>query len=252
MGVREHAVEVGGVHVLADGRVHGELAEDGARGEGHVGDERAVERLVREGELLERRDGDARDDGEEGGVDLPLEDGAQHEVRHHAGEHRLRRLDRLRERDGARTESDHRAGMADGVRGADGRESLPALGLDLGLLADAGGPERQDPRHADEERAQGHHPRHGECVLDALVRNVVHDVQEEPAEDEREELGLLHHGHGESDLARIPAREGALLNRLVLNAGGLPNRCRCSRSLLHAHEGRELRRLGERRAEGHR
>ena len=55
---REHAVEVGGAHVLADGLVHGELAQHGARGEGDVGEQRAVQRLVRERELLERSNRD--------------------------------------------------------------------------------------------------------------------------------------------------------------------------------------------------
>ena len=79
-----------------------------------------------------------------------------------------------------------------------------------------------------------------------------HDVKEEPAEDEREELGLLHHRQGQGNLARIPAREGALLNRLVLDAGSHGSLRRGSLRLRHPHEGRELRRLGKRRAEGHR
>ena len=86
--------------------------------EGDVRGERAVQRLPRERELLERRDRDADDDRQQRRVHLPLEDGAQHQVREDAREDRLRRLDGLGERDGASAERDDGAGVAEGVGGA--------------------------------------------------------------------------------------------------------------------------------------
>mmetsp|Transcript_27316 Transcript_27316/g.67800 ORF Transcript_27316/g.67800 Transcript_27316/m.67800 type:complete len:212 (+) Transcript_27316:412-1047(+) len=94
---REHAVQVGGVHVLSDRLVHRGLGEHRAGGEGNVGGDSAVQSFPCERKLLERRQRDTDDNGDERGVHLPLEDGAEHDVGKHAGEDGLRGLHGLSE-----------------------------------------------------------------------------------------------------------------------------------------------------------
>mmetsp|Transcript_1293 Transcript_1293/g.3655 ORF Transcript_1293/g.3655 Transcript_1293/m.3655 type:complete len:256 (+) Transcript_1293:654-1421(+) len=188
----EDAVQVRCTHVLAHWLIHRGLREHRARGEGHVGGDRANQRLPGEGELLEGGEGDAADDGEEGGVDGPLEHSAEHEVRQDAREDRLGRLHRLSERHRAGAEGDHGASVAKCVRGADRHEHLPPARVELGRLAQARCPQEENVRDANEERDHGHCPRHREGVLALLVGDVVHDVEEEPGEEAEAEAGRAH------------------------------------------------------------
>mmetsp|Transcript_34144 Transcript_34144/g.74965 ORF Transcript_34144/g.74965 Transcript_34144/m.74965 type:complete len:414 (+) Transcript_34144:199-1440(+) len=221
----EDAVEVGRAHVLADGLVHGGLGEDGARGEGDVGGDGAVEGLPGEGELLERCERDAGDDWQQRGVDGPLEDGAEDEEGEDAREDGLGRLDRLRERDRASAKRDDGAGVAEGVGGADGEEGLERALVELGRLADARRPHEEHPWDADEEGDDGHRPRHREGVLAALVGDVVHDVQREPGGEERGQLHLVHERLRRLDAAGGPRGNDALLDALaVLDANRVGGR----------------------------
>merc|ERR1719506_120986 len=184
----EDAVEIGRAHVFADGLVHSRFREHGTRGEGYVRGDSAVEGLPGERELLERGEGDAGYYGEERGVHGPLEDGTENEVRKHARENRLRRLDRLREGNCAGAEGDDSAGVAEGVCRTDRKKGLPGARVELGCLADARRPKKQDTRNTNEERDDRHGPRHGKGILALFVSDVVHDVEGEPREKAKAEL----------------------------------------------------------------
>lgn len=179
----EDAKQVCDAHVLALRLVHAELGEDVASGEGKVTAHRGEEAEPGEGDLGDRGHDDAADDREERRVDGEGEDRVEEDGRGHDVDKRLERLDDVGEADGDGAEGDDGGDVAGDVGEADGEERLEGLGGDFGLLADAARPERQDVRGADDELDPRDEPGDGEPGEDALVRDVVDNVEGVPEGD---------------------------------------------------------------------
>mmetsp|Transcript_18173 Transcript_18173/g.38513 ORF Transcript_18173/g.38513 Transcript_18173/m.38513 type:complete len:386 (+) Transcript_18173:329-1486(+) len=225
----QHAVEVGLAHVLTDAvAAHRLLREDASEGGGEVGAHRRDESEPGEGELLERCERDAADDGQQREVGDGRVEGAEEQRREGGGDDRLRRLDDVREGDGACAEGDDGANVRAQVAERDRDERLHVLGRELGRLTDAGEPEREAIRDAHEELQGGHRVRDRQRVQRLLVVDVVPNVEEIPEGKEaagRESLQQRVLGSHLwllllNRLRRIFARHGCILHEDVGRALG--------------------------------
>mmetsp|Transcript_30194 Transcript_30194/g.61580 ORF Transcript_30194/g.61580 Transcript_30194/m.61580 type:complete len:432 (-) Transcript_30194:61-1356(-) len=190
---REDRVQVLGVEVLADLlSAHGLLGKDAAGGRRDVREHRGGEGEDGEAELLHGGDGDAADDGEEGGVDQGGELLAEEEEVEEAGDDGLGRLDDVGEGDGAGAEGDDGADVDAGVAEGDGEEGLEVAARELGGLAEAEEPHGNEVQDAGGHLDGGDGPGVVQHVQGLLVVDVVPDVEQVPQGEVRADLERLH------------------------------------------------------------
>mmetsp|Transcript_12706 Transcript_12706/g.28045 ORF Transcript_12706/g.28045 Transcript_12706/m.28045 type:complete len:289 (+) Transcript_12706:243-1109(+) len=174
--------------VFAEGfSVQDFLGEDGFGGRGDGADRSGDEREPGESEFLHRGEADAAHDGDQGQIYGEGQEVLESHGRDERRPDRLRRFENVRERDGSGTERNDAGDVSRREEERLRAERLHVIHRKLGGLPEPGEPEKRDVRKPEKEFDGGGRPRDGQCVEDALVADVVADIEDVPQREEDRE-----------------------------------------------------------------
>lgn len=175
------------------------------RSEGEVADHRTgkglgveVSQFHGEGvELqLDARQHDAEDDGKQGGVHLPRGPATLDEASENGGEHRLRRLHDVGERDRSERHRDDGSEVSNEVKESNPHDALHFGEAKFRDLANPQKPDGRDPQESRRQRRRTHSPRQRrkshfrvrEVIAEVLIVDIVADIQRIPEGDVQHRL----------------------------------------------------------------